>query len=77
MTDLELVRFIEAFRALAGDAPAEQSNPYMFNPWDEPGVDPSNLDDVVHEAVSRGWDAGCEEIKAKVRAILAEAGEPR
>ena len=36
----------------------EPGNPFMYDPWEDDCVDPGNLDEVVHAAVSRGWDAG-------------------
>lgn len=43
-------------------------NPFSYDPWDDDSVDPTNTGDVVHAAVSRGWDAG---VKAEVPALVA------
>lgn len=36
----------------------DPGNPFMYNPWEDESVDPGNLEDVVHAAVSRGWETG-------------------
>lgn len=36
----------------------EPGNPHSYNPWDDDSIDPSNIDEVVHAAVSEGWSAG-------------------
>ena len=43
-------------------------NPHSYNPWDDDSVDPTNTGDVVHAAVSRGWDAG---VRAEVPTLVA------
>lgn len=43
-------------------------NPFSYDPWDDDSVDPTNTGDVVHAAVSRGWDAG---VKAEAPSLVA------
>ena len=52
----------------------EPVNPYMYDPWDDDSVDPTNLDDVVSAAVNRGWDSGAWGVSQKVRGALDSAG---
>ena len=55
----------EKIRDLVSDKP---ENPYMYDPWDDDSIDPTNLDEVVGAAVSRGWGSGYYE---GVQAVLA------
>ena len=54
----------EEIRDLVSDKP---ENPYMYNPWDDSSIDPTNLDEVVGAAVSCGWGSGYYE---GVQAVL-------
>ena len=55
----------EKIRDLVSDKP---ENPFMYDPWDDSSIDPTNLDEVVGAAVSRGWGSGYYE---GVQAVLA------
>ena len=59
-----------------GDPGSEPANPFMWNPWEDGSVDPSNTDDVVREAASRGWDKGRWEVRENVHRILSDLAVP-
>ena len=61
----------EKIRDLVSDKP---ENPYMYDPWDDSSIDPTNLDEVVGAAVSRGWGSGYYEGVQAVLALL-EGGD--
>ena len=61
----------EKIRDLVSDKP---ENPYMYDPWDDGSIDPTNLDEVVGAAVSRGWGSGYYEGVQAVLALL-EGGD--
>ena len=61
----------EKIRDLVSDKP---ENPYMYNPWDDSSIDPTNLDEVVGAAVSCGWGSGYYEGVQAVLALL-EGGD--
>ena len=61
----------EEIRDLVSDKP---ENPYMYNPWDDSSIDPTNLDEVVGAAVSCGWGSGYYEGVQAVLALL-EGGD--
>ncbi|KAB1645409.1 hypothetical protein F8O06_05045 [Pseudoclavibacter sp. CFCC 14310] len=66
-----LTTVVESVRAtLTQDEPG---NPYMYNPWEDESVDPTNLDDVVQAAVSRGIDFGAWNQAERVRGLFSEA----
>ena len=62
----------EEIRDLVSDKP---ENPYMYNPWDDSSIDPTNLDEVVGAAVSRGWGSGYYEGVQAVLALLEGGAE--
>ena len=62
----------EKIRDLVSDKP---ENPYMYNPWDDSSIDPTNLDEVVGAAVSCGWGSGYYEGVQAVLALLEGGGE--
>ena len=62
----------EKIRDLVSDKP---ENPYMYNPWDDSSIDPTNLDEVVGAAVSRGWGRGYYEGVQAVLALLEGGAE--
>ena len=61
----------EEIRDLVSDKP---ENPYMYNPWDDSSIDPTNLDEVVGAAVSCGRASGYYEGVQAVLALL-EGGD--
>ena len=61
----------EEIRDLVSDKP---ENPFMYDPWDDSSIDPTNLDEVVGAAVSRGWGSGYYEGVQAVLALL-EGGD--
>ena len=61
----------EEIRDLVSDKP---ENPYMYNPWDDSSIDPTNLDEVVGAAVSCGWGSGYYEGVQAVLALLEGGG---
>ena len=64
----------EEIRDLVSDKP---ENPYMYNPWDDSSIDPTNLDEVVGAAVSCGWGSGYYEGVQAVLALLEGGGEDK
>ena len=62
----------EKIRDLVSDKP---ENPYMYNPWDDSSIDPTNLDEVVGAAVSCGWGSGYYEGVQAVLALLEGGAE--
>lgn len=62
----------EEVRALIADKP---KNPHMYNPWEDSSVDPTNLDEVVGAAVSRGWGSGYYEGVQAALALLEGGGQ--
>lgn len=62
----------EEIRDLVSDKP---ENPYMYDPWDDSSIDPTNLDEVVGAAVSCGWGSGYYEGVQAVLALLEGGGE--
>ena len=61
----------EKIRDLVSDKP---ENPYMYNPWDDSSIDPTNLDEVVGAAVSCGWGSGYYDGVQAVLALLEGGG---
>lgn len=67
---------VGALRAVLAALPEpSDENPFMYDPWDDDSVDPSNSGDVVHAAVSKGWDAGAVSLSNEVRAAITSALE--
>ena len=62
----------EKIRDLVSDKP---ENPFMYDPWDDSSIDPTNLDEVVGAAVSRGWGSGYYEGVQAVLALLEGGAE--
>ena len=62
----------EEIRDLVSDKP---ENPYMYDPWDDSSIDPTNLDEVVGAAVSCGRASGYYEGVQAVLALLEGGGE--
>ena len=67
-----------ALRAVAGQFEAvrgllhttDPGNPYIYDPWSDESVDPTNMDEVVHAAVSAGWSKGAYELAKSIREAL-------
>lgn len=49
---------------------ADPGNPYIYDPWSDESVDPTNMDEVVHAAVSAGWSKGAYELAKSIREAL-------
>ena len=62
----------EEIRDLVSDKP---ENPFMYDPWDDSSIDPTNLDEVVGAAVSCGRASGYYEGVQAVLALLEGGAE--
>ena len=62
----------EKIRDLVSDKP---ENPFMYDPWDDSSIDPTNLDEVVGAAVSCGRASGYYEGAQAVLALLEGGAE--
>jgi hypothetical protein len=56
---------LEAVRGLLQTL--DPGNPYMYDPWSDESVDPTNIDEVVRAAVSAGWSKGAHELARSIR----------
>ena len=61
----------EEIRDLVSDKP---ENPFMYDPWDDSSIDPTNLDEVVGAAVSCGRASGYYEGLQTALALLEGGG---
>lgn len=48
----------------------DPGNPYIYDPWSDESVDPTNMDEVVRAAVSAGWSKGAYELTKSIREAL-------
>lgn len=61
---------IEAVRGLLQTL--DPGNPYMYDPWSDESVDPTNIDEVVRAAVSAGWSKGAHELARSIREAVED-----
>lgn len=48
----------------------DPGNPFEYDPWADDSVDPSNVDDIVRAAASKGWEKGAYVARDDLRAAL-------